>query len=173
MIHETADVHTRAVVGDRCQVWHYAQIREGAHLGVECVLGRGAYIDHDVSIGDRCKIQNYALVYYPAQLASGVFIGPAVQLLNDPYPRAVDPDGRLRRGGDWTPVGVTIEDGASIGAGSIILPGITIGAWSLVGAGSIVTRDVPVHGVYRGRPATETGVTCRCCRPSCGGECWP
>ena len=49
-------------------------------------------------MGDNCKIQNYALVYEPAVLEDGVFIGPAVVLTNDTYPRAVNPDGTLKSG---------------------------------------------------------------------------
>ena len=36
-----------------------------------------------VRIGDHVKIQNYALVYGPAELESGVFVGPAAVLTND------------------------------------------------------------------------------------------
>ena len=45
-------------------------------------------------MGDNCKVQNYALVYEPAVLEDGVFIGPAVVLTNDTYPRAVTPGRR-------------------------------------------------------------------------------
>ena len=60
-------------------------------------------------VGDNCKIQNHALVYEPARLGDGVFIGPAVVLTNDTYPRAVTPDGELKRASDWDAVGVTVE----------------------------------------------------------------
>ncbi len=59
-------------------------------------------------MGDNCKVQNYALVYEPAVLDDGVFIGPAVVLTNDTYPRAINPDGSLKSASDWEPVGVTI-----------------------------------------------------------------
>ena len=75
-------------------VWHLAQVREDAVLGRNCVIGRGAYVGTGVRIGDNCKIQNYALVYEPAVLEDGVFVGPAVVLTNDAFPRAVNPDGR-------------------------------------------------------------------------------
>ena len=65
-------------------------------LGENCIVGRGAYIGTGVVMGDNCKVQNYALVYEPARLGDGVFIGPAVVLTNDTYPRAVNPDGSLK-----------------------------------------------------------------------------
>lgn len=49
-----------------------------------------------------------------------------------------------------------IEDGAWVGAGSIILPGCTrIGIGAVVGAGSVVTRDVADFAVVSGNPARE------------------
>jgi hypothetical protein len=43
-----------------------------------------------------------------------------------------------------------IENGASIGAGAVILPGITIGTGAMVGAGAVVTRSVPPHAIVTG-----------------------
>ena len=82
-----------AQLGEGTSVWHLAQVREGAVLGANCVVGRGAYVGTGVRLGDNCKLQNYALVYEPAELEDGVFIGPAVVLTNDLYPRAITPDG--------------------------------------------------------------------------------
>ena len=112
----SADVSEEAVLGEGTSIWHHAQVREHAVLGRDCIVGRGAYIGEGVVMGDSCKVQNYALVYEPARLADGVFIGPAVTLTNDHFPRAVNPDGSLKSAADWEPVGVTIEQGASIGA---------------------------------------------------------
>ena len=47
---------------------------------------------------------------------------------------------------------VHVEEGAWIGAGSIILPGVTVGAWSVIGAGSVVTKDIPAGVVAYGNP---------------------
>ncbi|NEC23334.1 N-acetyltransferase, partial [Streptomyces parvus] len=118
-VQPTAQVDESAVVGAGSSVWELAQIREGARLGEHCVVGRGAYVGAGVRIGDNVKLQNFALVYEPAELADGVFVGPAVVLTNDHNPRSVDPDGRQRRGGDWEPVGVTVAEGASLGARAV------------------------------------------------------
>lgn len=40
-----------------------------------------------------------------------------------------------------------------IGARSLILPGVTIGDGAIVGAGSVVTRDVPARSIVAGNPA--------------------
>lgn len=153
----SADVSPDVTIGAGSSIWHLSQIREGAVLGEGCVIGRGAYIGAGVRLGDNCKVQNYALVYEPAVLGNGVFIGPAVVLTNDTYPRAVNPDGSLKSASDWEAVGVTIEDGASIGARSVCVAPLRVGAWSLVAAGSVVTRDVPAQALVAGVPARQIG----------------
>ena len=112
----SADLDDGVSIGDGSSVWHLAQVRGGVEIGENVVVGRGAYIGTGVHVGDNCKIQNYALVYEPAYLEDGVFIGPAAVLTNDTYPRAINPDGSLKDASDWHAVGVTIGQGASIGA---------------------------------------------------------
>ncbi|MDF9748874.1 acyltransferase [Arthrobacter sp. ES3-54] len=153
----SADVSDRAVLGAGTKIWHLAQVREDATLGENCIVGRGAYVGTGVQIGDNTKIQNYALVYEPAKLGNGVFIGPAVVLTNDTYPRSVSPDGSLKSAHDWTPVGVTIEDGASIGARAVCVAPVTIGRWATIAAGAVVTKDVPAFALMAGVPAKRLG----------------
>jgi UDP-2-acetamido-3-amino-2,3-dideoxy-glucuronate N-acetyltransferase len=154
---ESADVADAAKVGDGTKVWHLAQVRENAVLGQNCIVGRGAYIGTGVTMGDNCKVQNHALVYEPAKLGHGVFIGPAVVLTNDTYPRAVNPDGSLKSASDWEAVGVTIDDGASIGARAVCIAPVRVGAWATVAAGAVVTKDVPDFALVAGVPARRIG----------------
>jgi UDP-2-acetamido-3-amino-2,3-dideoxy-glucuronate N-acetyltransferase len=153
----SADVSDKALLGEGTKIWHLAQVREKARLGANCIVGRGAYIGTGVEIGENTKIQNYALVYEPAKLGKGVFIGPAVVLTNDTYPRSVSPDGSLKSAQDWTPVGVTIEDGASIGARAVCVAPLTIGRWATIAAGAVVTKDVPAFALMAGVPARRLG----------------
>jgi UDP-2-acetamido-3-amino-2,3-dideoxy-glucuronate N-acetyltransferase len=152
-VHPSADVDQRARLGDGTSVWHLAQVREHAVLGEGCVVGRGAYVGIGVRMGDHCKVQNYALVYEPAVLGNGVFVGPAVVLTNDQYPRAIAPDLSPKQADDWHPVGVTVGDGASIGARAVCVAPVRIGAWALVAAGSVVVKDVPDFALVAGVPA--------------------
>jgi UDP-2-acetamido-3-amino-2,3-dideoxy-glucuronate N-acetyltransferase len=154
---DSADVSPEATIGDGSSVWHLAQVREHAVLGRNCIVGRGAYVGTGVVMGDNCKVQNYALVYEPARLADGVFIGPAVVLTNDTYPRAINSDGSLKSAHDWEPVGVTIERGASIGARATCVAPVTIGTWATVAAGAVVVKDVPPYALVAGVPARRIG----------------
>jgi acetyltransferase-like isoleucine patch superfamily enzyme len=153
----SADVAPSAVIGSGSAIWHLAQVREDATLGVNCIVGRGAYIGTGVTLGDNCKVQNYALVYEPAVLENGVFIGPAVVLTNDTYPRAINPDGSQKSAHDWKPVGVTIRTGAAIGARAVCVAPVTIGAWATVAAGAVVAKDVPDFALVAGVPARRIG----------------
>jgi len=156
-VEQTADVDASVVLGPGTTVWHLAQVRENAHLGSGCIVGRGAYVGPGVVIGNNVKLQNYALVYEPARLEDGVFIGPATVLTNDLYPRSVDVTGKLKRPADWDARGVVVREGASLGAHVVVVPGLVIGCWAMVAAGAVVTRDVPDFALIAGVPARQIG----------------
>ncbi len=157
MVRASADVADSARLGAGSRVWHLAQVEADAVLGTSCVLGRGAYVGPGVTVGDNVKIQNYALVYAPAELGSGVLVGPAAVLTNDLNPRAVDVHGQPKSGADWEPVGVRVREGASLGARSVCVAPLTVGRWAMVGAGAVVIRDVPDFGLVVGVPARRIG----------------
>jgi maltose O-acetyltransferase len=48
---------------------------------------------------------------------------------------------------------VRIGSDVWIGGGAIILPGVTIGDGAVIGAGSVVTRDVGAGATVMGNPA--------------------
>jgi UDP-2-acetamido-3-amino-2,3-dideoxy-glucuronate N-acetyltransferase len=150
---EGAEVDPTAVLGAGAKVWSLAVVRAGAQVGRDSVLGRGAFVDAGVVVGERCKIQNDALLYSPAVIGDGVFVGPAVVLTNDTNPRAVRPDGALKGSDDWTPVGVEIRTGASVGARVVCVAPVVVGEWAMVAAGAVVVHDVPAHALVAGVPA--------------------
>ena len=156
-LHGSVLVGDSTEIGDGTQIWHNSQVRENASIGETCVIGRNVYIGPGVKIGSNCKIQNNALIYEPSSMADGVFIGPGVILTNDQYPRAVNSDLSLKSGSDWNAVGVKIDEGASIGAGSVCVAPIVIGRWALVAAGSVVTKNVPDFALVGGVPARQLG----------------
>ena len=46
----------------------------------------------------------------------------------------------------------TVEDGAMIGMGAILLNGVTVGKGAIVGAGAVVTKDVAPYTLVAGVP---------------------
>jgi acetyltransferase-like isoleucine patch superfamily enzyme len=76
-----------------------------------------------------------------------------VTFINDSYPRATAPGGRLQTEADWKVEPTLVKKGASIGSGSTILAKVTIGENAIVGAGSVVTKDVPPGTIFAGNPA--------------------
>ena len=163
-VHASADLEPDVVVGPRTSIWHRAQVRVGARIGAECVIGRDAFIDEGVTIGDRVKIQNLALVYHGVTVEDGVFIGPNAILTNDRFPRSVTPDGELATADDWEVSPIHLGHGCSVGAGAIVVAGCDVGAYALVGAGAVVTRTVPAHALVVGNPARRLGWVCACGR---------
>jgi UDP-2-acetamido-3-amino-2,3-dideoxy-glucuronate N-acetyltransferase len=169
-IHPTADLESDVTVGPHTSIWHRAQVRTGARIGAECVIGRDAFIDEGVTLGNRVKIQNLALVYHGVTVEDGVFIGPNAILTNDRYPRAITAAGELARADDWTVSPITLRHGCSIGAGAVVVAGADVGRFATVGAGSVVTRDVPDHALVVGSPARRIGWVCACGARLTAGE---
>lgn len=161
-IHPTAEVHKTAKIGSGTSIWNHCQVREDASIGAGCILGKDVYVDFGVQIGDNVKIQNGALIYHGVKIDDGVFVGPGAILTNDKRPRAINPDGTLKRDADWEVGEISVGYGAAIGAGAIVLPGVRIGRFAMVAAGAVVTRDVPDHTLVVGNPAVKVGFVCAC-----------
>jgi UDP-2-acetamido-3-amino-2,3-dideoxy-glucuronate N-acetyltransferase len=164
VIHPTADVSVDARIGARTRIWGWAQVREHAVVGDDCVIGSGVYVDRGVHIGDRVKVQSGALIYHGSTVEDGVFIGPGAILTNDRQPRATTRSGHLASDSDWTVDPIVLAEGCSLGAGVIVVAGCRVGRAAMIGAGSIVTRDVPDHALIVGSPGRRIGWVCACGR---------
>lgn len=161
-VHPTAEVSPDAQIGAGVRIWNQVQVREGAAIGGETIIGKNSYVDFGVSIGPRCKIQNNVSVFHGVTIEDGVFLGPHVCFTNDRLPRAINPDGSPKGEEDWTVTLTLVKTGASVGAGSVILPGVTLGRFCLVAAGSVVTRSVAANALVVGSPARRVGWVCDC-----------
>jgi acetyltransferase-like isoleucine patch superfamily enzyme len=161
-IHPGAELEDDVAVGAGTTIWQRAQVRTGARIGAECVIGRDVFVDTTVSIGDRVKIQNGALVYVGVTVEDGVFIGPGAILTNDRYPRAITSTGELARGDDWTISPIVLRSGCSVGAGAIVVAGCDVGSFATIGAGAVVTKSVNAHALVVGNPARRIGWMCAC-----------
>ena len=130
-----------AKIGRNVRIWNFVYVGSKTTIGDNVKIGSLAHIDYGVSIGAGTKIEGSAYIPPLSKIGKNVFIGPAAVLTNDPYPPSTK----------W--IGVTIEDGAVIGARAVILAGVKVGKRAVVAMGSVVTRDVPPGKVVRGVPA--------------------
>ena len=161
-VHPTALIEDNVTLGDDTRVWMNVQIRPDVLIGKNCNIGRNAYIENGARIGNNCKIHNNTMLFSTVLIQDGVFIGPGAILTNDKTPRAVNMDGTLKGADDWHAGTIQIAQGASIGAGAIVLTDLTIGAWAMIAAGSVVTKDVPAHALVVGVPARVVAYVCKC-----------
>lgn len=148
---DTADVHPMTVVdptailGERVKIWQFATLCEGVEIGDDVVIGSSVWIGRHTFIGDGTRIQDKVHISPRMHIGRKVFIGPCVTFTDDKRPVVGNTNYKAEP--------AFVCDGASIGAGAVILPGVTIGANSLIGAGSVVTRDVPEGATVYGNPA--------------------
>lgn len=148
MIHETADVQT-TTIGARTTIWQASVVLPGATIGSDVNINSHCFVENDVTIGDRCTLKFGVALWDGISLGNDVFVGPNATFTNDAFPRSKQQPDEFAR--------TTVHDGASIGAGAVILPGVTIGAGAMIGAGAVVTRDVPPFAIVKGSPARITG----------------
>ncbi len=143
-IHPLADV-AECQIGKGTRVWQFVVVLKGARIGSDCNICAQTLIESDVVIGDRVTVKSGVQIWDGSVIGNDVFIGPNATFSNDPYPRSKQYPEKFN--------GVTIKNGASIGANATLLPGITVGEKALVGAGAVVTKDVPPRAVVIGNPA--------------------
>jgi acetyltransferase-like isoleucine patch superfamily enzyme len=142
-IHSHALVESKQI-GKNTRIWAFAHVLPNASIGADCNICDHVFIENDVVIGDRVTIKCGVQIWDGIQLEDDVMVGPNATFTNDLYPRSKQPF-ELRR--------TVVKRGASIGANATILCGITIGEGAMVGAGSVVLKDVPPHAVVVGNPA--------------------
>lgn len=142
-IHHLADV-AESQIGQGTRVWQFVVILKGARIGVDCNICAQTLIEGDVVIGDRVTVKSGVQIWDGSVIGDDVFIGPNATFSNDLYPRSKQYSKQFN--------GVTIHNGASIGANATLLPGITVGEKAIVGAGAMVTKDVPAKAVVLGNP---------------------
>lgn len=116
-------------------------------------IGTFVEIQKKAKIGKRCKISSHTFICEGVTIEDECFIGHHVVFINDRFPAAVNPDGTPQTEADWSVVKTLVCKRASVGSGAVILCGVTIGEGAIVGAGSVVTKDVPPHTVVAGNPA--------------------
>jgi len=146
-------IYTSCKINSGTMIGHHTVIREATTIGSYCKIGHLVVIEGAVVIGDHTSIYSQCHITAYSDIGSYVFIAPMVVTTNDwimDYERKNIRDNNKYKG-------VTIHDGARIGAGCVIFPGITIGREAKIGAGSLVTKDIPDYRIAYGSPISMGG----------------
>ena len=144
MIHPLANCMCENIP-ESTNIWQFCVVFPNAIIGENCNICSHCLIENDVKIGNNCTVKSGVQLWDGIELEDNVMIGSNCTFTNDMYPRA--------KNKDWKLLTTKICKGASIGAGSTILPGLEIGENAMVGAGSVVTKNIPAGEIWVGNPA--------------------
>lgn len=152
-------------VGPRTHIWPFAHVMRGAEIGADCSICDHAFVESGARIGNRVTVKNGAMIWEGVTIEDEVFVGPGVIFTNDRYPRSARSESAhaIAQEKQWL-VRTMVKQGASIGAGAIIIGGVAIGTYAVIGAGAIVTQSVLDHRLVVGNPAKPIGWACTCGR---------
>lgn len=140
------------LVGENVKIFDFVNaynctIDSGTKVGTFVEIQKG------VKIGKNCKISSHSFICEGVVIEDNVFIGHNVTFINDKFPRATNSDGSMQTDSDWLLEETLVKKGASIGSSVTIMCGITIGEGAIIGAGSVVTKNVKSNTIVVGNPA--------------------
>ncbi len=131
-----ASVIEDSSIGERVEVGPFAHVRGGATIGDECVLGNYAEVKNSV-LGRGVKMHHFS---YVGDADVGEDANIAAGIITCNY------DGVTKHR-------TTIGARAFVGSDTMLVAPVTIGEGASTGAGSVVTKDVPPGGRVAGVPA--------------------
>jgi acetyltransferase-like isoleucine patch superfamily enzyme len=144
------------VIDDQCLLDAKGESNAGIRIGSGVFIGRNTILsckNGDIEIGDGANIGFNCEVFSASRVRIGrdalvaayVYLVGGDHDVSDPTAPVI---AQSRRSS-----GITVEDGAWLGAGAKILDGVTIGDRAIVGAGAVVRDDVPARSTAVGIPA--------------------
>jgi acetyltransferase-like isoleucine patch superfamily enzyme len=149
-------IGTNVVVDDNCLLDAKGESNRGIRIGNGVFIGRNTILsckNGDIELADGANIGFNCELFS----ASRVTIGRSVLMAAYTYVIGGDHDfsdpstSVLEQ--TRTSAGVTIGEGAWIGAGAKILDGVAIGDGAVIGAGAVVRDSVPAGAIAVGIPA--------------------
>ena len=106
-----------------------------------------------LTIEDCVRISGMTIVAKDSvTIGKNTFLGGGCQIYDTDF-HEIDPAQRKNRTGGIKTAPVNIGPDVFVGGFSIILKGVTIGQGAVVGAGSVVTKDIPANEIWAGNPA--------------------
>jgi UDP-2-acetamido-3-amino-2,3-dideoxy-glucuronate N-acetyltransferase len=148
-------VTRRERTGASPRVYAPSVVVDGARLGKDVVIGAFCFIARGAVIGTGTRIQSHTSVWDGVTLGEDVFVGPGAIFTNARHPRVA-----VVRAPAWDCT--VVDDGATIGAGAVLVAPVRVGHHAMVGAGAVVLEDVAAHAIVVGNPARVIGWACFC-----------
>jgi len=140
------------VMRGRVYRWAGFHVGEGAFImGNLRLRGATTRFYDNLVIGPACTIADNVTINLDGQVVLGenVALAPGVVIYTGTH--RIGPGSRRLGKVDAMPV--TVEAGAWIRVGAILVPGVTVGRGAIVAAGAIVLHDVPPNTYVEGNPA--------------------
>ena len=106
------------------------------------------FLGNHSSIGYGCHL--YAGPHSRIEIGDHTLLGPRVFITSDSFAKSKYALTEVHSGHEED---VKIGRNVRIGAHAVILPGVSIGDGAAIGAGSVVTKDVPERTIAAGNPA--------------------
>lgn len=112
-----------------------------------CTSPEGISLGNQVNIAQNCLIGGAGGV----EIGNFVMIGPNSCIVSSNHGFSKGGIPMLRQKQTLSPI--NIKDDVWLGANVVVLPGITIGQGAIIGAGSVVTKNVEPYTIVAGNPA--------------------
>lgn len=144
------------VIDDNCLIDAKGESNTGIRIGSGVFIGRNTILSckngnielaDGANIGFNCEIFSASRVRIGARvlMAAYCYVIGGDHDFSDPAKTVLD---QTR-----VSAGVSVGDGAWLGAGAKVLDGVTIGADAVIGAGAVVREEVPPRAIAVGIPA--------------------
>ena len=140
------EIHERAFVAKGAHV-----TAQSLRLGELSLIASGCLVRGSVAFGDNCTFNAGATAMGKVTIGNDVRIASGAVLVgfNHVFENTEVP---IWHQGS-TQEGLVIEDDVWIGTNVTILDGVTVGAHSVIAAGAVVTKDIPPWSIVGGVPA--------------------
>ncbi len=140
-------------IGNDSIIGHNSVVRWNVRIGTHSIVANLCMLEGNTTIGDHTLITSNCHIGQKTKIGNYVFMAPLCGVINDPkmyyYRKEYSQTGE-----HWKLLGgATIEDGARIATGVVLLPMIHVGKHAVIGVGAVVTKDVPDYAVVFGVPA--------------------
>ncbi len=121
----------------RIRPWVWKKV--GCHVGKGCFIGDSVKVDSGhadmITLEDGVSVAGGTRLLCHQRDFTDYFVGSDYMKLG------------------YTVKPIVLKKGCLVGMESFVMPGVTIGEGAIIGAGSLVTKDIPAWTIATGRPA--------------------